>query len=249
MNTGIQRSSATPLGAWATTAEVGQGAAGQDSSAARTSPRSSPRTTSRTSRRRSISHWKDLTDKAEKAFAVEGPAFINVFAPCPRGWRIAARQDRSRSRSSRVQTGFWPLFEVEDGVLAPDRQGPRTRSRSRSSSSPRAGSSTCSSPRTRSCSRRSRPRSTATSSMSWQGVPARRRSSCHLSRRRGRESEPASLAVGPGRITAPGPTCRAVRGPRRWRVLALGRRRTRSRSHTRACRSAMMHWTGPEPAA
>ena len=62
----------------------------------------------------SISHWKDLTTKAEKAFAVKGPAFINVLSPCPRGWRTAPNQSVEIAKLG-VQTGFWPLFEVEDG--------------------------------------------------------------------------------------------------------------------------------------
>jgi pyruvate ferredoxin oxidoreductase beta subunit len=115
MNTGIQRSSATPKGAWATTAEVGAAQQGK------------------TQRRKdltqiiaahhipyvaqaSISHWKDLTTKAEKAFAVEGPAFLNVFAPCPRGWRTPSSQSVEIAKLA-VQTGFWPLYEVENDVF------------------------------------------------------------------------------------------------------------------------------------
>ena len=114
MNTGIQRSSATPKGAWATTAEVGQAQAGKRQRrkdltgimAAHNIPYVA---------QASISHWKDLTTKAEKAFAVEGPAFLNVFAPCPRGWRTPTAQTVEIAKLA-VQTGFWPLYEVEDGV-------------------------------------------------------------------------------------------------------------------------------------
>ncbi|PKQ10305.1 MAG: pyruvate ferredoxin oxidoreductase [Actinobacteria bacterium HGW-Actinobacteria-9] len=114
MNTGIQRSSATPLGAWATTAEVGKVQQGK------------------TQRRKdltsiiadhnipyaaqaSVSHWRDLTTKAEKAFAVEGPAFLNILSPCPRGWRTPSGASIQLAKAG-VQTGYWPLFEVEDGV-------------------------------------------------------------------------------------------------------------------------------------
>ncbi|MCE5192224.1 MAG: thiamine pyrophosphate-dependent enzyme [Actinomycetia bacterium] len=114
MNTGIQRSSATPKGAWATTAQVGAAQQGKQQRrkdltaimAAHNIPYVA---------QASISHWKDLTNKAEKAFAVQGPAFINVFAPCPRGWRIPYNKTVEIAKSA-VQTGFWPLFEVEDGV-------------------------------------------------------------------------------------------------------------------------------------
>jgi pyruvate ferredoxin oxidoreductase beta subunit len=114
MNTGIQRSSATPRGAWATTAEVGPAQAGKVQRrkdltaimAAHNIPYAA---------QASVSHWKDLTTKAEKAFAVEGPAFLNVFAPCPRGWRTPSSQTIEIAKLA-VQTGFWPMYEVEDGV-------------------------------------------------------------------------------------------------------------------------------------
>ncbi len=114
MNTGIQRSSATPFGAWATTAEVGKAQQGKVQ-----------RRKDLTSiiadhgvpyaAQSSVSHWRDLTSKAEKAFAVDGPAFINVLSPCPRGWRTMSNQSIEIAKLG-VQTGFWPMFEVEDGV-------------------------------------------------------------------------------------------------------------------------------------
>jgi pyruvate ferredoxin oxidoreductase beta subunit len=113
MNTGIQRSSATPFAAWATTAEVGKAQQGKTQRrkdltsiiAAHNVPYVA---------QASVSHWKDLTDKAEKAFAVEGPAFINILAPCPRGWRTKP-EDTIGIAKLAVQTCFWPLFEVVDG--------------------------------------------------------------------------------------------------------------------------------------
>jgi pyruvate ferredoxin oxidoreductase beta subunit len=114
MNTGIQRSSATPFGAWATTAEVGKVQQGKEQRrkdltsiiAAHGVPYAA---------QASISHWRDLNMKAEKAFAVEGPAFINVLSPCPRGWRTPSNKSVEIAKAA-VQTGFWPLFEVENGV-------------------------------------------------------------------------------------------------------------------------------------
>ena len=114
MNTGIQRSSATPFGAWATTAEVGKAQQGKTQRrkdltsiiAAHNVPYAA---------QASVSHWKDLTMKAEKAFAVEGPAFINILSPCPRGWRTKS-EDTIQIAKAAVMTGFWPCFEVEDGV-------------------------------------------------------------------------------------------------------------------------------------
>jgi pyruvate ferredoxin oxidoreductase beta subunit len=113
MNTGIQRSGATPLGAWATTSEVGSAHQGKEQRrkdltsiiAAHNIPYVA---------QASISDWKGLTAAAEKAFAAPGSAFINVFAPCPRGWRIPHDMTVEISKLA-VDTAFWPLFEVEDG--------------------------------------------------------------------------------------------------------------------------------------
>jgi pyruvate ferredoxin oxidoreductase beta subunit len=113
MNTGIQRSGATPMGAWATTSEVGKVQQGKTQRrkdltsimAAHNIPYVA---------QASVSDWKDLTAKAEKAFEFEGPAFINVFAPCPRGWRIPHDATIEIAKLA-VTTAFWPLFEVVDG--------------------------------------------------------------------------------------------------------------------------------------
>jgi pyruvate ferredoxin oxidoreductase beta subunit len=113
MNTGIQRSSATPFHAWATTSEVGKAQQGK--------PQRRKDLTSIIADhgvpyvgQASISHWRDLVSKAEKAFAVEGPAFLNILATCPRGWRSPYNKSVELAKLG-VQTGFWPLFEVENG--------------------------------------------------------------------------------------------------------------------------------------
>lgn len=114
MNTGIQRSSATPLGAWATTSEVGSAQQGKlqrrKDLTSIIADHSVPYAA-----QASVSHWRDLTSKAEKAFAVDGPAFLNVLSPCPRGWRSASNKSIEIAKAG-VQTGYWPMFEVEDGV-------------------------------------------------------------------------------------------------------------------------------------
>jgi len=113
MNTGIQRSGATPFGAATTTSPAGKVGQGKPQArkdltqimAAHNIPYVA---------QASISHWKDLVNKAEKAFAVDGPAFINVMSPCPRGWRTPNEMTVEIAKLA-VQTGFWPLYEVEDG--------------------------------------------------------------------------------------------------------------------------------------
>lgn len=113
MNTGIQRSSATPTGAWATTAEVGSHQPGKQG-------RRKDMTSIMADHhipyvaQASVGYWQDLVAKAEKAFAVEGPAFLNVMAPCPRGWRTNSGDTTELARLA-VDTAFWPSFEVENG--------------------------------------------------------------------------------------------------------------------------------------
>lgn len=114
MNTGIQRSSATPKGAWATTSEVGCAQTGKIQKrkdlASIIAAHGVPYVGQST-----VGHWKDLVGKAEKAFAVEGPAFLDVLAPCPRGWRYPSDMTAEMCRAA-VNSKFWPLFEVEEGV-------------------------------------------------------------------------------------------------------------------------------------
>lgn len=113
MNTGIQRSSSTPLGAATTTTPVGRVEQGKKQFpkdltgivVAHRIPYVA---------QASISHWRDLSNKVEKAFGVDGPAFINALAPCPRGWRYPASDTVEMARLA-VDTCFWPLYEVENG--------------------------------------------------------------------------------------------------------------------------------------
>jgi len=113
MNTGIQRSSATPRGVWTTTSPYGTVLPGKTQYrkdltaivAAHKIPYAA---------QASIWRWNDLIEKAHKAFYTKGPAFLNVLSPCPRGWRIAS-EDTIKIAKLSVQTNFWPLYEVENG--------------------------------------------------------------------------------------------------------------------------------------
>jgi len=113
MNTGIQRSSATPKGAWTNTAPVGSVQAGKkrhrkDLTAiviahnpayvAQASPH----------------NFRDLMGKVQRALAADGPSFMNILAPCHRGWRIKP-EESIRIAELAVETCFWPLFEWQDG--------------------------------------------------------------------------------------------------------------------------------------
>lgn len=114
MNTGIQRSSATPFGANTTTCPAGDVIPGKLQQrkdltrimAAHGIPyvaQASP------------ANWMDLMKKVQKAFEIKGPKFLNVIAPCNRGWR--SRTDDAITLSKLAfDTCYWPLFEIENGV-------------------------------------------------------------------------------------------------------------------------------------
>jgi len=113
MNTGIQRSSATPRGAWTTTSPAGKVIPGKTQYkkdltgiiAAHNIPYVA---------QASIWRWNDLVEKARKAFYTDGPAFLNVLSPCHRGWRYNM-EDTIKIVKLAVQTNFWPLYEIENG--------------------------------------------------------------------------------------------------------------------------------------
>ena len=114
MNTGIQRSGGTPLGAWTTTTQVGSVRAGKQEMkkdlmsiiVAHHVPYAATA---------SISHWRDLMTKVRKALSKDGPTFLHVMAPCTRGWRFDSAKTIRMSRLA-VETRFFPLYEVEDGA-------------------------------------------------------------------------------------------------------------------------------------
>jgi pyruvate ferredoxin oxidoreductase beta subunit len=113
MNTGIQRSSATPMGAHTTTSPAGEVLQGKTQwrkpftriMVAHDIPyvaQASPH------------NYRDLMIKAKKAAAADGPAVLNIMAPCPRGWRHEGEQTMAIAKLA-ADTCYWPLYEVEAG--------------------------------------------------------------------------------------------------------------------------------------
>lgn len=113
MNTGIQRSSATPRGASTTTSPAGKVIPGKVQFskdimsimvahdipyAAQTIP----------------GRWNDIVNKVEKAINTDGFSFINVLSPCRLGWPHKPELAMEITRLA-VETCFWPLYEVIDG--------------------------------------------------------------------------------------------------------------------------------------
>lgn len=111
MNTGIQRSGATPYGAWTTTTPgshfksepkkdiMGIVAAHRVPYAATLS----------------LAHPEDFVRKVKKAATIRGFKFLHILAPCPPGWKMRP-DDAIKSSRLAVQTRIFPVYEVEGGI-------------------------------------------------------------------------------------------------------------------------------------
>ncbi len=114
MNTGVQRSGATPMGADTTTAPAGKVRQGKEQfrkdlteiMVAHKIPYVAQAV---------VGNWRDLTSKVEKALAIEGPKFINVLQPCRLGWSYKPETTCEIGRLA-AETCVWPLYEVTNGV-------------------------------------------------------------------------------------------------------------------------------------
>jgi pyruvate ferredoxin oxidoreductase beta subunit len=113
MNTGYQRSGSTPMGFSTHTSPDGDVIHGKIQHrknitrilAAHDIPYAA---------QASPSHFLDLQNKARKAFATKGPAFLNAFSPCPTNWKHSPADGMEVAKLA-VESGFWPLYEVENG--------------------------------------------------------------------------------------------------------------------------------------
>ena len=114
MNTGVQRSSATPMYADTTTTPTGKNCDGKPQYrkdlAAVIAAHNIPYVAQTTF----IGNMKDLYVKAEKAIYTPGAAFLNIMAPCPRGWKYDS-PDIIEICKLGVETCYWPLFEIVEG--------------------------------------------------------------------------------------------------------------------------------------
>jgi pyruvate/2-oxoacid:ferredoxin oxidoreductase beta subunit len=111
MNTGTQRSSATPLYAWTTTTPV-------------TRPKENPKKDIMAimadhhipyAATATIAYPEDLLKKLEKAKRIRGTRFIHLLSPCPPGWRVSSELTIKISRLA-VRSRVFPLYEIENGI-------------------------------------------------------------------------------------------------------------------------------------
>ena len=111
MNTGIQRSSATPKFADTTTTPQGKVIPGKMQERKNITEIMVAHELPYVCQTAAYGNFKDLYEKAEKAIYTEGPTYMNVFAPCPRGWRYPD-EDLMLINKLAVDTCYWPVYEV-----------------------------------------------------------------------------------------------------------------------------------------
>jgi pyruvate/2-oxoacid:ferredoxin oxidoreductase beta subunit len=111
MNTGVQRSSSTPYGAWTTTTPGQQWKRLRKKNIveALVAHRIAYAATA------SIAYPEDLVRKVTKAKSITGARFLHIFSSCPTGWGIPSEMSIKIARMA-VQTNIFPLYEVEEGT-------------------------------------------------------------------------------------------------------------------------------------
>jgi len=109
-NTGVQRSGATPYGAWTTTTVGGKTEFRKEMGEiiqAHHIPYSA---------QACVSYPEDLYNKLKKAKNIKGPKYIEIMAPCPPGWRFSMEKTVDMGIMA-VETGAWTLYECESDVV------------------------------------------------------------------------------------------------------------------------------------
>lgn len=115
MNTGVQRSGATPYGASTTTTPAGKQSFGnprpKKNMPAILVAHGSPYVATT-----SISYPKDMIRKVKKAVDIEGPTYVHAHAPCTTGWKFDTSKTVEVGKLA-VETALWPMYEMENGEL------------------------------------------------------------------------------------------------------------------------------------
>ncbi|MDK2383671.1 MAG: thiamine pyrophosphate-dependent enzyme [Candidatus Korarchaeota archaeon] len=110
MNTGIQRSGATPFRAWTKTTPTGKREMPKDMPMIVAAHRVPYVATA------SVGYPFDLANKFEKAKKIKGFRYIHIFSTCPPGWNSPVSKTAEVAKLA-VDTYFWPLYEIENGKL------------------------------------------------------------------------------------------------------------------------------------
>ncbi len=113
MNTGVQRSGATPFGASTTTSPAGAAAFGKAQKRKDITAIAIAHHVPYVAQAASV-QWQDLSEKVSRAATAGGPAFLNVLTNCPVGWGHEPR-DAISILNAAVDSCYWPLYEVVEG--------------------------------------------------------------------------------------------------------------------------------------
>ncbi|MCU0849104.1 MAG: thiamine pyrophosphate-dependent enzyme [Spirochaetes bacterium] len=115
MNTGIQRSGATPLGASTMTSPASEADFGKNRHRKDLTLIMMGHNIDYVAQA-SIHDPIDLSNKIKKGIETDGPAFINIISPCIPGWKIESDMAVEMARMA-VETCHWPLYEFKKGLI------------------------------------------------------------------------------------------------------------------------------------
>ena len=111
MNTGVQRSSFTPLGARTSTTPMGN----------KTRKKNMPQIAADHGipyvATATVDDFRDLQRKVKTALSIEGPKYLHILAPCPLGWGHAGDLTVLLCRLAK-DTGIFPVYEIINGKIA-----------------------------------------------------------------------------------------------------------------------------------
>jgi pyruvate ferredoxin oxidoreductase beta subunit len=122
-NTGIQRSSQTPFGAWTTTSPVGKVIGGNQTFKKPIAEMMAVQGAVYVATS-SVGYFMDIRKKVKKALAIKGPKFMHIHAPCPVAWKFDTSQTINIAQLA-VKTGMWAMYEIIDGkrTITKERDG------------------------------------------------------------------------------------------------------------------------------
>lgn len=113
MNTGNQRSSATPYGTFTETTPIGKESFGKMETRKNLMEIIAAHHPAYLAQA-NVANLPDLKKKAKKAIETEGPSFLLVFSPCTNNWKFPTSQYVNIAKLA-TETNFWPLYEIEKG--------------------------------------------------------------------------------------------------------------------------------------
>ena len=116
MNTGVQRSSATPPAARTATTQAVGPAPGNVFGQGKNVPLIAMAHEIPYVATASVADVRDLEDKVTKAMSIRGARYVHILVPCPLGWGSAPHDTIKLARLA-IESGLFPVFEAERGEI------------------------------------------------------------------------------------------------------------------------------------